>query len=97
MSVGLVNREVKYFAGRAAGVEMAGTQRQRVVSVSATLLDASVRERAAVEELAYMPAPFMYRDPMGRKLYGSLSDVSLDREVGGVWKVTARLTEVGRG
>lgn len=97
MSVGLVNREVKYFAGRAAGVEMSGTQRQRVVSVSATLLDASVRERAAVEELAYMPAPFMYRDPMGRKLYGSLSDVSLDREIGGVWKMTARLTEVGRG
>ena len=42
-----------------------------------------------------MPAPFMYRDPLGRVFYGSLSDVQLDREVGGIWRVSAKLTEVG--
>lgn len=94
-SMGLVNREVKHFAGRDLGVEMSGTQRQRVVTVSATLVDASERERRAVEDLAFMPAPFMYRDPLGRVLYGSLSDVQLDREVGGIWRVSAKLTEVG--
>ena len=94
-SMGLVNREVKHFAGRDLGVEMSGTQRQRVVTVSATLVDASERERRAVEDLAFMPAPFMCRDPLGRVFYGSLSDVQLDREVGGIWRVSAKLTEVG--
>ena len=96
-SLGLVNREVKYFAGRQLGVELSGTQRQRVVQVSAALLDSSARERQALEDLAYMPVPFMYRDPLGRVLYGSLSDVQLGREVGGVWSVSAKLTEVNRG
>ena len=95
--LGLVNREVKYFAGRTLGVELSGTQRQRVVQVSAALLDSSARERQAIEDLAYMPAPFMYRDPLGRVLYGSLSDVQFGREVGGVWSVSAKLTEVNRG
>lgn len=95
--LGLVNREVKYFAGRRLGVELSGTQRQRVVQVSAALLDSSVRERQAIEDLAYMPAPFMYRDPLGRVLYGSLSEVQFGREVGGVWSVSAKLTEVNRG
>ena len=95
--LGLVNREVKYFAGRKLGVELSGTQRQRVVQVSAALLDSSERERQALEDLAYMPAPFMYRDPLGRVLYGSLSDVQLGREVGGIWSVSAKLTEVNRG
>ena len=95
--LGLVNREVKYFAGRQLGVELSGTQRQRVVQVSAALLDSSARERRALEDLAYMPAPFMYRDPLSRVLYGSLSDVQFGREVGGVWTVSAKLTEVNRG
>lgn len=95
--LGLVNREVKYFAGRKLGVELSGTQRQRVVQVSAALLDSSSRERQALEDLAYMPAPFMYRDPLGRVLYGSLSDVQFGREVGGIWSVSAKLTEVNRG
>jgi hypothetical protein len=95
--LGLVNREVKYFAGRKLGVELSGTQRQRVMQVSAALLDSSERERQALEDLAYMPAPFMYRDPLGRVLYGSLSDVQLGREVGGIWSVSAKLTEVNRG
>ena len=95
--MGLVNREVKYFAGRRLGVELSGTQRQRVVQVSAALLDSSSRERQALEDLAYMPAPFMYRDPLGRVLYGSLSDVQFGREVGGIWSVSAKLTEVNRG
>ena len=95
--LGLVNREVKYFAGRKLGVELSGTQRQRVVQVSAALLDSSARERQALEDLAFMPAPFMYRDPLGRVLYGSLSDVQFGREVGGVWSVSAKLTEVNRG
>lgn len=94
-SMGLVNREVKHFAGRDLGVEMSGTQRQRVVTISAALVDASERERRAVEDLAFMPAPFMYRDPLGRVFYGSLSDVQLDREVGGIWRVSVKLTEVG--
>lgn len=97
VSMGLVNREVKHFAGRRLGVELSGTQRQRVVSISASLVDASMRERAAIEDLAYMPAPFMYRDPLGRVLYGSLSEVQLSRAIGGVWAVSAKLTEVNRG
>lgn len=94
--VGLVNRKVHHFAGRRLGVEMAGTQRQRSVSVSATLLDERFDLVERFEELAYLPAPFLYRDPLGRRIYASLSGVQMARAVGGKWSVSAALEEVDR-
>ncbi|WP_160159501.1 fibronectin type III domain-containing protein [Actinomyces culturomici] len=95
-SVGLVNRQVHHFAGRRLGVEMAGTQRQRKVNVNATLLDERFDLVGRLEELAYQPAPFLYRDPLGRRIYGSLDGVQTDRAVGGKWAVSASLEEVDR-
>ena len=95
-AVGLVNRKVHYFAGRRLGVEMSGTQRKRSVSVSATLLDERLDLIRRLEELSYLPAPFLYRDPLGRRIYGSLSGVQMDRAVGGKWQVAAVVEEVER-
>ena len=95
-SVGLVNRKVHHFAGRRLGVEMAGTQRRREVQVSATLLDERLDLVDRLEELSYMPGPFLYRDPLGRRIYGSLSGVQMSREIGGKWGVQATVEEVGR-
>ena len=95
-AVGLVNRKVHYFAGRRLGVEMSGTQSKRSVSVSATLLDERLDLIRRLEELSYLPAPFLYRDPLGRRIYGSLSGVQMDRAVGGKWQVSAVLEEVER-
>lgn len=94
--VGLVNRKVHHFAGRRLGVEMSGKQRQRAVSVSATLLDERLDLIRRLEELSYLPAPFLYRDPLGRRFYASLSGVQMDRAVGGKWSVSAALEEVDR-
>ena len=93
---GLVNRTLAYFAGRTHGVELAGRQRQRQISLSATLLDSSVDERARLEALAYLPAPFLYRDPNGNRVYCSMKDVNLSRTVGGLWSVSVSLEEVSK-
>lgn len=95
-SVGLVNRSVHHFAGRRLGVEMSGIHRQRKVDLSATLLDERYDLVERLEALAYESAPFLYRDPLGRRIYGSLSGVTADRAVGGKWQVSASLEEVGR-
>lgn len=93
---GLVNRTLAYFAGRTHGVELSGRQRQRQISLSATLLDSSVDERARLEALAYLPAPFLYRDPNGNRVYCSMKDVNLSRTVGGLWSVSVSLEEVSK-
>ncbi|QWW20125.1 fibronectin type III domain-containing protein [Schaalia sp. 19OD2882] len=93
----LLNREVHHFAGRLLGVEMAGTQRSRVIGISATLLDEDMPLLLRLEELALTPGPILYRDPAGRRLFASLSGVQLSRQLSTAWKVKAQVEEVGRG
>ena len=91
----LLHREVKHFAGRARGVEVTGTAVQRAISVSAVLTDSEYATHVQkLERLAVLPAPFLYRDPLGRRIYCSLSSVSAPRSVGGMWKISLDLEEV---
>ena len=96
VSSGLANRKVHRFAGRRLPVEMSGVQRVRSVSLSATLLDERIDLLDRLEDLSYRPAPFLYRDPLGRRIYTSLSGLQMDRAVGGTWSVSASLEEVDR-
>ena len=91
----LLHREVKHFAGRARGVEVTGTAVKRSISVSAVLTDSEYATHVQkLEQLAVLPAPFLYRDPLGRRIYCSLSSISAPRSVGGMWKISLELEEV---
>ena len=91
----LLHREVKHFAGRARGVEVTGMAVQRSIAVSAVLTDAEYSTHVQkLEQLAVLPAPFLYRDPLGRRIYCSLSSISAPRSVGGIWKISLELEEV---
>lgn len=96
VSSGLANRKVHRFAGRRLPVEMSGVQRVRSVSLSATLLDERIDLLDRLEALSYATAPFLYRDPLGRRIYTSLSGLQMDRALGGTWSVSASLEEVDR-
>lgn len=91
---GLISRKVLHFAGRPKGVELTGIQRSRKIDVSATLFDENERERALLEELAYMPGPFLLRDPLGLLIYVSLDGVDLARKPPGIWRVKFDLEEI---
>ena len=47
-----------------------------------------------LEELSYLPAPFLYRDPMGRRVYCSVRDFTADRALSGKWSVKIEIEEV---
>jgi hypothetical protein len=96
LAPGLVDRVVIHPAGRLLGVEMSGTARAKKVPVSATLLDESWETIQRIEALAYLPGPFLYRSPMGERVYCSMAAPSLDRDISGKWTFSTTLEEVGR-
>ena len=91
---GLANRKLYRFAGRDKAVEMAGRHREKVLSLSAALLDEDWELLQRLEELSYMPGPFLYRDPMGRRVYCSVKDFNADRALSGKWSVKLEVEEV---
>lgn len=91
------------FAGLAAPVEFAGTARTRAYGLSGAV-DGFGAEAAswgswqAWEAVADLPAPLVYRDPMGRYEHVSISDVTIDHDVSTKKaKVAATLTVVDHG
>ena len=94
--MGLTNRKIYRFAGRKHGVELSGTHRSKSLSLSSTLFDDDWYLIQRLEELSYTPGPFLYRDPMGRVVYCSMSDVSADRALSGKWSVKLDIEEVDR-
>lgn len=96
LRAGLVHRTVRHFAGRRLGVEMSGMQQERSLSLSATLLDEDWGNIQRLEALAQMPGPFLYRDPMGRRIFCSLNGVEMSRALSGAWTIKASIEEVSR-
>lgn len=94
--MGLTNRKIYRFAGRKHGVELSGTHRSKSLSLSSTLFDEDWYLIQRLEELSYTPGPFLYRDPMGRIVYCSMSDISADRALSGKWSVKMDIEEVDR-
>ena len=91
---GLANRKLYRFAGRERAVEMAGRHRQKTLSLSAILFDEDFWMIQRLEELSYMAGPFLYRDPMGRRVYCSVRDFTADRALSGKWSVKLEVEEV---
>lgn len=94
--MGLANRKLHRFAGREKAVEMSGRHREKTLSLSAALFDEDFPLIQRLEELSYLPAPFLYRDPMGRSVYCSIASVSVDRALSGKWSVKIEVEEVDR-
>lgn len=75
-------RSVERYEGRSFGVAYAGEQLTQRVDVSGIILSGDVwnAQVDALIALSQDPAPLhMYRDPDGRRIYGSLSGVALPR------------------
>lgn len=103
-------RASKRYAGRALPVAYAGEAISRTVQVSGTTTDHALsdEESAHVERLtmlAQTPAPvFMFRDPDGRRIYGTIGDIPMPREAAsphesgwnGIWGYSFTLEESGR-
>lgn len=100
VSSGLVEREVQHFAGRTLGVEMAGTARTRTVSIGSLLIEDDPTSTSStsedVEALSYLPAPILYRDPTGRRIYCSMGAPDLSRDHLRRWTLSVTLEEVSR-
>jgi fibronectin type III domain protein len=92
--MGLANRKLHRFAGREKAVEMSGRHREKTLSLSAVLFDEDFPLIQRLEDLSYLPAPFLYRDPMGRVVYCSIASVSVDRALSGKWSVKIEVEEV---
>nr|DAU73338.1 MAG TPA: FN3 [Caudoviricetes sp.] len=92
--MGLAHRKLHRFAGRERAVEMSGRHREKTLSLSAALFDEDFPLIQRLEELSYLPAPFLYRDPMGRVVYCSIASVSVDRALSGKWSVKIEVEEV---
>ena len=92
--MGLAHRKLHRFAGREKAVEMSGRHREKTLSLSAALFDEDFPLIQRLEELSYLPAPFLYRDPMGRVVYCSVTSVSVDRALSGKWSVKIEVEEV---
>ena len=92
--MGLAQRKLHRFAGREKAVEMSGRHREKTFSLSAVLFDEDFPLVQRLEELSYLPAPFLYRDPMGRVVYCSIASVSVDRALSGKWSVKIEVEEV---
>jgi hypothetical protein len=76
---------LRTFAGRTKPVEFVGTARSRVYKLSGDVAAFSKREAelgtwAAFESLADLPAPLCYRDPLGRREFVSIGDVSVSHD-----------------
>ena len=58
------------------------------------LTNRKVHRFAALNALAVMAGPHLWRDPTGLYMYASLSDVDLSRNLNGEWSVSFDLEEV---
>lgn len=95
---GLVERRVLYFAGRRLGVEVCGPAQENPLSASARFLDEDYPTvGVGLDRLARSAGPVCWRDPVGRRLYASLTGVSMARShAGGVWDIDLDLKEAER-
>lgn len=87
------DRALYNFAGRPKPVLFQGEARSRQVDISG-ILDEESTPPAQWEALIHRGGVMLLRDPLGRRIYGSVSDVSLDRLSVELYSVSFTLTEV---
>jgi len=88
------------FAGRTKPVEYVGTARSRVYRLSGDVAGFASKEAElgsweAFEAVADLPAPLVYRDPLGRKVYVSIGEVDISHAASSdLASISCELTEV---
>lgn len=93
-------RTQRWFAGRSSPVEFSGIALSRKLDISFSTLpaedgpDASLAEEW--EQLSDLEGPHLWRDPEGRRVYGSISDIALSPLGGDTYAVSFSLTRTGR-
>ena len=95
-SGGLADKVLQQFAGRDEPVEFAGTATTRKLSLEATIPPG--RSDVAGDEdwiaLAELPGPHLWRDPTGRRVVVSISQVDVPRAIGGVVTLNLNATRI---
>lgn len=77
-------RAMKQYAGRSLPVAYAGEAVARVLDISGMVMDRSDETAtvAELEQMAQLPEDmFMFRDPDGRRVYGTIGQIELQRDV----------------
>ena len=88
------------FSIRSLPVETSSVRAPRTVDVSAALLadtDTTGSTRTDLEALFDLPGPHLYRDPLGRVMYGTLSPLLWSRDPGGYGGLSFSITRSDRG
>ena len=88
------SRELYYFDGQALPVEITGTEISRVVNINASALHQDPNHTPGrLDQISVLPGPHLYRDPGGRRIYGSLSGASWGHSPSLVDTIAVTLTE----
>lgn len=93
------SRYIKKYMGRRYPQANSGRMLNRTVEVAGRLRDGdpAVIGVDQLGELLQVAEPvFMYRDPDGRRIYGSPGDVAMPRQKFGMWEYSVTLTETSR-
>lgn len=70
-------KSIQHFAGREWPVQMASDQKSQSITVSTTMAGLDDTDSyAALEELAFTEDIVLWRDPTGRRMYGSIGPVN---------------------
>lgn len=92
-------RTLNVFAGRSRAVETSSVYVPRTVSVSARLLTASLdpadATRDSLQDMFELPGPHLLRDALGRRMFVSLSDVTVPSAFNG--SISFTCTEIDPG
>lgn len=100
VSTGVADQELVYFSGRTLPVALEGDATTLIINASARVLPARVDPEggdtitvgATLKALSH-GGRVLYRDPLGRRVYGALSGVQVKEEVDGTGEVAFTLTE----
>jgi hypothetical protein len=87
------DRALYNFAGRKKPVMFAGEARERVIDV-AGLLDGESSSPAEWESLIESGDVLLFRDPLGHRMYGSVSQVAIDYLGNNLYAIAFTVTEV---
>jgi hypothetical protein len=94
VTTGIYQKVLHYYAGRTSPVETIGEATQ--VTGSVEFVVTSVADRDKARQMAFMPAPHLFRVPDGTIIFSSIGEVSETRLGPGWYQLSFDLTEVDR-
>ncbi|WP_413354018.1 hypothetical protein [Microbacterium sp. 1P06AB] len=93
-TAGMAEKTLHYFAGRSLPIEVVGTARSRVGSV--TFMVATRDQLNSIRAMQYLPAPHLIRIPDGTLLFCSVGEVSERRVHDDLYGISFTATEVSQ-